>query len=275
MNCRDCGIVLDTKIGYYQDDINGNLFCFSCGDKYPDTVSTEEKIPKVFPRIGALDPGRMKDSFAMVGIQVENKSHIRIVGATQWKKQEYDTVEKQVHIIHSSVVKRPFDIIGVETNQVGWHVVEALRKLQLPILPVNTVGKITDPKKLKIPKSMFKNDTVEWVQRMNQVGLILFPTKDSVGTLALKNQIPKFTRKLSPSGQVTYSAQGTEHDDLVMAFIIACHIARKKFLRRSIGEVKPLHTANYNFVKQKSDIEKYVPEINGFSRITNLKVIEN
>lgn len=273
MNCLDCNVELSAKIGYYQDDKTGHLYCLEHGSKYPDAVNPidrpNRKIPN--PRVAALDPGRQQDSFAMVGVEVIDRITIKVIGATQWKHQEYDTVEKQIKIIQTSVVKRPFNYIGVETNNSGWHVIEALRKLNLPITPINTVGKVTDPKTIKLGNSMAKNEIVAWVRRKFIRGEITFPLKDSAGTLALKNQLPKFTRKLSVAGNIQYSAQGKEHDDLVMAFLIACYIARRKYLKTGFDSGF-IQTSNYGVEKSISDAQRYLPEVKGFNIVTDVFV---
>lgn len=243
----------------------------------------KEHPPKTYPpRIAGLDPGRQRDSFAMVGIEIHNKRDIHIIGAQEWKYTAYSTTEEQIEVISRTVVKRPFRHIVVETNNSGWHVVENLKKRGLPILAVNTVGKVTDKKKLALGKSMYKNDTVQWVQRVIQntemnkpnVPHLYFPKQQSEGTTRLWNQLPKFTRKINQSGGVSYSAQGTEHDDLVMALILACHIARIRYIQRETRFTAVTSNYSKKLGKERKKPEDFVPEVlaNPYNRITGFSV---
>src|SRR3990167_627007 len=187
------------------------------------------ELSKIPPRIAGLDPGKQMDSFALVGIEVRDRRDIYIIGAAQWKHQDYLKVEDEAYQIHSSIAKRPFNDVVVETNNTGWHVVEVLKsKYHMPIRPVTTVPKLTDKKKIREGNSMAKNEMVTWLKKMILADRVYFPDVDSPGTKALKSQLPKFTRKLTDAGNTSYSAQGKEHDDLVMALILACFYARRK-----------------------------------------------
>jgi len=48
----------------------------------------------------------------------------------------------------------------------------------------------------------------------------------------LKRQISIFAEHRTESGQISYYAEGKEHDDLVMALMLACFVGRR-FLRAS------------------------------------------
>ena len=217
----------------------------------------------IWPRVAALDPGKQQDRFAMVGLEIRRKSDIYIIGANEWKLHEdYEEVEEQVAIINKTMVKRPFDFIAVETNNSGWHVVEALRKLNLPILPINTSKNIKDKKKILLGNTMDKNDMVRWLQRQIQAEppRLHFPTVHTNGTLALYNQMPKMTRKITEAGNVSYSAQGKEHDDLVMALILASYVARRKYLRGFEGQVPIVLSGRKKPIQQRR-AEHWFPEI--------------
>lgn len=232
-----------------------------------------EKNPPIEypPRIAAMDPGKQQDYFALVGIEVIG-TKIRIIGATQWLHQEYETVEEEIKIINDTLVKRKFDWLVVETNQVGWHVVSALKKKGLPVMPITTGGKITDPKKKILGNTMHKNEHVTWLIRKIKNGDIMFPPNPSPGTIKLMNQLPKFSRKKTEAGNITYSAQGAEHDDLVMALILATYVARKKYMRDTIGNVA-MTSGNYAKQKKYSRVEDYMPEYLGsFARVTDIRM---
>jgi len=241
------------------------------------------KIPDEFipPRIAGLDPGRQRDSFAMAGLEIRPNTFgimsMYIIGAAQWLHKDYEDVEAEVAVIHKTTVRRPFNYIAVETNNSGLHVVSQLRRVHhLPILPINTVGKVTDPKKILEGNSMAKNDMVQWLQRVIQNTVNHKPTtphlyfpdaaNSSPGVEKLRNQLPKFTRKLTDAGNLSYSAQGREHDDLVMALLLAAYVARTKYLRGS-GEVM----AGSKTFKPKTKISKpgdYFPELQADGFVT-------
>lgn len=228
----------------------------------------------IWPRVAALDPGKQQDRFAMVGIEIRDKKDIYIIGANEWKLHEdYEEVEEQVRIINNVLVKRPFDHIAVETNNSGWHVVEALRKKNMPIIPVNTAKNIKDKKKLILGNTMDKNDMVRWLQRMIQANRLHFPEQHSNGTLALYNQMPKMTKKITDAGNVSYSAQGREHDDLVMALILACYIARRRYLRGFEGQV-PIVLGGRKKPRNLKTAADYFPEIasNPYNKIQNYSI---
>jgi len=195
--------------------------------------------------------------FALVAIQTDRKN-IYIVGAATWLHKDYTDVEQEIFQIHKTVALKPFDYIGVEVNNSGPHVYESLRNMGLPVIPINTVGKITDPKKIRLGNSMIKNDMVHWLQRMIQDDKLFFPDVDSPGTLKLKHQLPQFSRKITQAGNLSYSAQGSEHDDLVMALLVACYIARRKYLGMK-GEFA-IASAHYKKEKKYTKSEDYFPE---------------
>lgn len=246
--------------------------------KWKQEEARKQQKPKhdIWPRVAALDPGKQQDRFAMVGIEIRRGTDIYIIGANEWKLHEdYQDVEEQVRKLHTIIVKRPFDWIAVETNNSGWHVVEALRKLQLPILPINTSKNIKDPKKIKLGNTMDKNDMVRWVKRLIQADppRLHFPTEHTTGTLSLWNQMPKMTRKITESGNVSYSAQGREHDDLVMALIIACYVARRKYMKGFSGPVPVVLGGTKKIVPQRTGAD-WFPEIasNPYAKLTSYRV---
>ena len=217
----------------------------------------QEQQPPPPATIAGIDPGKQHDSFALCAIQTDRKS-IFVVGAAQWLHKDYTDVEQEIFQLHKVISKKPFDHIGVEVNNSGPQVYESLRNMGLPVIPINTIAKITDPKKILKGNSMIKNDMVHWLKRMIQDDKIFFPDIDSPGTLSLKHQLPQFSRKITKSGNLSYSAQGSEHDDLVMALLVACYIARRKYLG-SKGEFG-IAGANYKSKKKYTKSEDYFPE---------------
>lgn len=231
--------------------------------------------PEKPPRIAGIDPGKMQSGFAMVGIEIED-NNIYIIGAKQWKHQDYNDVEEEIAIIHRTVVKRPFRQIVVERNNTGIHVIEnMLREHQLPVLPINTGSKLMKEKTIRKGNTMDKNDMVGWVKRMIKIDRIIFPIEDSEGTKQLRSQLPKFTRHITQAGNVSYHAQGKQNDDLVMALILACYVARRKYLYNT--GMPAIATSSYNFTKTRRknmSRKDYLPEFEGdpYAKITNYTV---
>jgi len=231
----------------------------------------QEALPLPPATIAGIDPGKMRDGFALAAIQTDRKN-IYIVGAAEWLHKDYTDVEQEIYQIHKTIAKKPFDHIGVEVNNSGPQVFESLRNMGLPVMAINTVGKVTDPKKLRLGNSMVKNDMVHWLKRMIQDDKLFFPDIDSPGTLKLKHQLPQFSRKITEAGNLSYSAQGSEHDDLVMALLIACYIARRRYIRGG-GEFA-MASANYNFKKKFTSAQDYFPEADniagGYAKMVNI-----
>lgn len=239
-------------------------------------LTPRKERPAPPPRIAGIDPGKMQSGFAMVGIEVEDNV-IYIIGARQWKHQDYNDVEEAVAEIHNTVVKRPFNHIAVERNNTGVHVIEnMLREHALPILPINTGSKLMKQKTIIKGNTMDKNDMVGWVKRMLKMEKIVFPIEDSEGTKQLRAQLPKFTRHITDAGNVAYRAQGKQNDDLVMALILACYVARRKYLYNT--GMPAIATSKYNFSKirkkKRMTQDDYLPEFKGdrYAKVTNYQV---
>lgn len=174
-------------------------------------------------RIAGGDPGKNRDYFAFVIIEVTDK--ITVKGARQWKKQAYTDIEQKIAKYHTQY---DFDHIVIELNNTGEHVVEVLvRQYGLPIVPVTTSKDLKDIKKIAGIKTMDKNEMVGWLSKMFQDNKIVLPIKGSKDMQELKRQINIFAEKRTEAGSISYYAPGSEHDDLVMALMLACFIGRR------------------------------------------------
>jgi len=168
-------------------------------------------------RIIGADPGKHNDSFAIVliGIDVE-KGIIYIKGAKQWLHQAYQAVEKEIAKISS---EKGINYIAVEVNM-NESVAEALRyTYNLPVRFIRTTANITNPK----PDLMDKTDMVYWLIRMHQEGRLQWAESTSEYMKELKRQWSIF----GEYKQNKFEAPTGEHDDLVMALMLACFIARQ------------------------------------------------
>src|SRR5438309_2025955 len=181
------------------------------------------------PRIVGIDPGKQKDSFAMVTITIRDKK-IYVLGAKGWVGRAYLQVEEELAQIHQL---RPADLYVVEKNNIGDHVIEVLKfKKHLPVIGVTTSKDIKN--RDRHPDTMDKNEMVRWMLTMMQEGRLVFPKIDSAETAELKRQLSIFAENKTANGSVSYGAEGQEHDDFVMALMLAC-FAAKKYLGRGSG----------------------------------------
>ena len=190
-------------------------------------------------RIAGLDPGKQKDSFAFVGTVVGFEK-IKVVSAKRWLGRAYLEVEKEVARIHSV---KPFDHYVVERNNTGEHVIEVLQhNYRLPVLPVFTYAtQIRDAKKKFSAKIMDKIEMTRYMLILFNEKKLVFPERQSKEMRELVRQLSIFAEHKSVmTGNVRYQAEGAEHDDLVMALMLAVFIGRYYIDKR--GPSKRFHT---------------------------------
>ena len=173
-------------------------------------------------KILALDPGKMRDSFAIVGVEpIKDEIHIRL--AKRWLGRNYTEVVNKIIAIH---LRQNFDHIILETNNTGVVVKELFDAKGIKTIPVNTSSEIRDIKKKMSIQSMDKNEIVRWFIRMKTDHKIKFHGTDNVDIKELMRQIQIFAEHRTDAGNFRYMAPGDEHDDMVMALLLACHMAR-------------------------------------------------
>jgi len=185
-------------------------------------------------RIAGLDPGKQRDSFAFVGTEIKNKA-IYVMGAKRWLGRAYLDVEKEIAVIHS---EHPFAYYVVERNNTGEHVVEVLKRHhRLPVLAVTTGRELKTKEKIYSPKIMDKNEMVKYMIVLIQEGRLRFPRTKTMELNELERQMSIFAEHKTEAGKFTYHAEGAEHDDLVMALMLACFIGRY-YINRKEGAKK-------------------------------------
>jgi hypothetical protein len=188
-------------------------------------------------RLGAGDPGKHRDAFAEVVTEIsEDKTKLRVKGAKRWTNQSglsvhgmgafYLSVERELAAQHE---KKPFHRFILEINNTGSHVFEILKyQHKLPVIPVTTTRELRDEKKKFDLERMDKNDTVATALRWKQSGVLLFPEKPTSEISELERQLSIFSQHTTEgTGNVSYRAEGSEHDDLVMALLLNIHYARR------------------------------------------------
>ena len=71
--------------------------------------------------------------------------------------------------------KMHYQAIGLEINNAGTGVYELMKVAKLPVKPITTVGKITDPKKIDDPTKLSKPNMAKYILRLKQAHKIKFP----------------------------------------------------------------------------------------------------
>ena len=202
-------------------------------------------------RIAGIDSGKQRDSFAFVGIEIKNDS-IYVLGVKTWIGRKYIEVEELIAEIHE---KKPFNFYVVEINNTGEHVYEELKyRHRIPnVLPTFTTAQVKDQSKINTGRVMPKNQMVIWMARMFQQNRIKFPTKTNKHIEELKRQISIFSEHITEAGNVSYRAEGTEHDDTVMALMLACFIGRA-YIKAEDGFFQQQTIMSKKFTTEPEDI---------------------
>ena len=117
---------------------------------------------------------------------------------------------------------------------------------------------------------MPKNQMVLWLARMFQNNRIKFPKHSNKDIDELKRQISIFSEVITESGNVSYRAEGLEHDDTVMALMLACFIGRN-FIKDQEGMTQDLQVVTRKFTHVADDsLGTGVPE---YTTATSVQVM--
>ena len=204
-------------------------------------------------RIAGIDSGKLRDSFAFVGTEVKH-DNVYVLGVKTWLGRNYLDVENLIADIHST---KPFNYYSVEINNTGEHVYEELKyRHHIPnVIPIFTTREVKDQSKINTGRVMPKNQMVLWLARMFQNNRIKFPKNTNKHIEELKRQISNFSEHITEAGQVSYRADGSEHDDTVMALMLACFIGRN-FIKDYDGMSQPLQVVSrqYNIGSSEDDV---------------------
>lgn len=182
-----------------------------------------------------LDPGKQRDSFGIVAVDViDNKIIVknaqRILGKKYLEAEAF--IEKIVREYH-------YDNCILELNNTGQRIYESLLfERHLPVIAVTTSRDIKDMEKKRSLKVMDKNEMVRTMAVWFQEGKIVFPRTKNKEVDELIRQLKIFAEHKTEAGNVSYYAEGTEHDDLVMALMLVCWWAK-------FGKLKIIHTSQF------------------------------
>ena len=184
---------------------------------------------------GFLDTGGAVDYAAFNMCTTDTRARkIYIRDTVFWKLNEKDhvtfaSIRNDVAILHQHI---KFSLMGCETNNYGRTEIESLRRdYGMRIIPFNTVGKLTSKKLIQKGMTMEKNHIVKFVNSWRQnalddpdnvmrLGQIVLPKLKTTEMMKWMGQLDSFVRK-DPEGFTTglpkYAAEGSGHDDGIMA----------------------------------------------------------
>lgn len=177
-------------------------------------------------KILGCDPGKDSDPFFIVGVEVLN-GKIYIRAARYWIHTDYSIVEEQIVRLYK---RHNFDLIVVEKNAAGNPVADSLEnRYELPIARVFTTNKLKEQKSDTMDKSVMVN----WMVRASQIQgekepVLIFPESDNP---YLKELIRQW-RIFGEYHKDKYEAPAGEHDDGVMALMLACFKAKNYLVRQ-------------------------------------------
>ena len=186
--------------------------------------------------LAGMDVGKLVDHCAIVGLQIYPKANkVFIEYARRWKiKTSYMNVVQDVVNLQS---KAHYTQIGIETNGPGNVLLENMLLKGLPMKPVTTVGKVTDPRKLSDYTKLSKPHMSKFLLMLKLQHSILWPEHPKnpyISELAAQQRI--FKQHITDAGNETFSAPGRQHDDLVLALYVGMRLAQ-----RWIKIVEPNH----------------------------------
>ena len=172
-----------------------------------------------------------------------------VEGCKFWpRRTDYEKIEHDVARLHLDF---KWTRIICEVNNIGEHVYETmLRKYALPVRPVTTVHKLSGDRvkksaKERLRRSMPKNEMVLFFLKLKKLHRIKFPSGPNADMKQLMHQIAAFAEKKTESGNVTYAAPGSEHDDGVLALLMALFEARNLLENASPAVVGPAYVQDH------------------------------
>lgn len=168
-------------------------------------------------KILGVDPGQ-SDPFALVLIQI-SEGKIWIIGARFFKNWNYEDVLPEIRRI---VDTQGVDQVVIESNAPGKPVIDALRRrYDLSLYTVFTSSNLKE-KKEPDPHTMDKAAMANWMIEQQQEGILNWPSEDTEFTTELKRQWKIFGEYKKGK----YEAPSGDHDDLMMALMLACFYAK-------------------------------------------------
>ena len=183
--------------------------------------------------VRSFDPGKHQDTFAMIETKVDiEKQRVLISGAYGWKHDDYTKAEADISKIHQA---QPADHYVCEQNNTGTHVIDSLQNIyNIPVQGITTSLQVKSETVIKKGKTMDKADIVKSVKILKKAGRLSIVKKKTPGLKIFVKQLNSFVKKLTKAGKTTYEAEGDEHDDFIMAFLINMHYVIVNFLKNVV-----------------------------------------
>jgi len=213
-----------------------------------------QKWDKPTLKSGFLDTGGSPDNACFTMCRVDIPARIiYVTGAMFWHLSETDNVLfatirndiAKLHLIHK------FDLIGCETNNYGRNEIESLRReYGIKMIGINTVGKITDKKKMRKGLSMDKEAIIKFTNSWRQNPLVDPDNKFKMGQIKflkqktqelqqVVNELDSFVRKMpegiGATGRPKFGAEGTQHDDGPMSMLGNFHMIKTQIFKIYTG----------------------------------------
>ena len=171
-------------------------------------------------RIICADPGLKQDSFGIVGIESTGGA-IYPRFAREYRRVPFSVIAYEMAPLVAKI--RPH-FVGLELNNQGPEAVAAWQAAGIKCEGINTTGRLSAKHRIGW-RSMDKAYTVQWVRQLQKRGRITWPSDPSPHMQTLEAQVMNFKERREYHGGFRYEA-GRGHDDMVMAFVLCCHIAR-------------------------------------------------
>jgi hypothetical protein len=200
----------------------------------------------------AGDPGKERDAFGVVLIKIKNNDVV-ILGAERHQGIDYPIIEKWLASKYREL--QPTFIV-IEKNNTGVGVIDHLKHdYKVPIVSVVTSSYVKNEEKIHSGELMDKVEMSDFMLNLKQNHRIKFLKKSlaSREILELKRQLETFAQFKTEAGRRSLRAPGQDHDDLVMALMLAIFIGRN-YLEDTLSTYE---TVSMKFKGRKNEVDYY------------------
>ena len=173
-------------------------------------------------RQAAISYSKLRDRIGLCAIEVdqdEKTAHPKL--AREWNIKQVNETVSDLNRLHT---KYQWGTTYIEQETGEYFIAEL--KQYMPVQVITTQKKVKDPKLLERIKVMDKIEMTEYVRKLQQDHLIVFPKKITKPLQELKEQVSFFAKHTTEAGSIDYYASGEDPDDLVKALMIAVFSVR-------------------------------------------------
>ena len=217
-------------------------------------------------KVTALAHSKLRNELGFVGIEAvasEKKVYVKL--ARQWSLDDVTDIPKEISDLYdrfhwdntlvaqstgeyviAALKTRGLPVTVITTQKLvkdpkllqdikvmdKIEMTEFLRKLK-HTKGIFTTGTMTAKNRQTKWESMDKPYTIDWLRRCaaadgpeNAPAFVVPPRKPSPHMQVLMEQITMIKQYRTHTGEFTYRAISSRHDDLFMAFLLCCHVAR-------------------------------------------------